>query len=78
MDAVFGPFEQPYGVNRTTDTEKESKKPQDPSRAIAIVLLVILGLFLAALLVAIYFTCKKRAKQRKVNKTDAATAPEIA
>ncbi|RSL48215.1 hypothetical protein CEP54_013040 [Fusarium duplospermum] len=78
MDVVFGPFEQPYGVNSTTDTTKESKKAQDPSKAIAIVLLVMLGLFLAALAVAIYVTQKKRAKERKAKETGAATPQEIA
>ncbi|KAL6358053.1 hypothetical protein LRP88_08232 [Fusarium phalaenopsidis] len=78
MDVVFGPFEQPYGVNSTTDTEKEPKKPQDPSKAIAIVLSVMVGLFVAALAGAAYVTYKKRAKKRKLKETHPATAPENA
>lgn len=78
MDVVFGPFEQPYGVNSTTDTAKESKKPKDPSKAIAIVLSVMVGLFVATLAGAAYVTYKKRAKNRKLKETNVATAPENA
>lgn len=78
MDVVFGPFEQPYGLNSTTDTTKEAKKPQDPSKAIAIVLCVMVGLFVAALAGAAYVTYKKRAKKHKPKETHPATAPENA
>lgn len=76
MDVVFGPFEHPYAVNSTTDTAKEHKKPQDPSMAIAIILSVMVGLFVATLAGAVYVTHKKRAKNRKVKDINAATAPE--
>ncbi|KAL2685328.1 hypothetical protein Neosp_006425 [[Neocosmospora] mangrovei] len=76
MDVVFGPFEQPYGVNSTTNTTKESKKPNDPSKAITIVLSVMVGLFVAALAGAAYVTYKKRAGKSKLKETHPTTAPE--
>ncbi|KAJ4312227.1 hypothetical protein N0V84_010035 [Fusarium piperis] len=78
MDVVFGPFEQPYRVNNTTGTANESKKPQDPSKAIAIVLCVTVGLFVAALVAVAYVTYQKQAKKRKVKGTNVTNGPENA
>lgn len=76
MDIVFGPFEQPSWANSTASTAKESsQKPRDPSEAIMVVSIVMVGIFVAALAGAAYFTCQKRAKKRSKLKKSNAAAP---